>query len=333
MAPANAPAVDLRSDTVTRPTPGMREAMARAEVGDDVFGEDPTVNRLQATAAALLDKEAALFVSSGTQANLLAVLSHCQRGEEYIAGDHAHAYWYEAGGAAVLGSVQPQPVPMAADGTVPLDRVRAVVKPDDFHVARTRLLCIENTCNGKPLPRDYLIDAGTLCRELGLALHMDGARLFNAAIAQNIDAKALAEPCDSVSVCLSKGLGAPVGSLLLGSVEFIARARLRKMLGGGMRQAGIPAAAGLYALEKHIARLVVDHVRAERIAAVLSERFPGKIRQHTNMIFLGLPDGQLKPFLAHMNTHGILVSRPRWVVHLDVDDAAEARTIDAIRAY
>jgi threonine aldolase len=236
--------IDLRSDTVTRPTPAMREAIARAEVGDDVYGEDPTVNALQQRLADELGFEAGLFVPSGTQSNLLALMSHCQRGDEYIVGMDAHTYKYEGGGAAVLGSIQPQPLPQAPDGTLPLDAVERAIKPDDAHFARTRLLSLENTWHGRALPLQYLAEARALCAAHGLALHLDGARLYNAAISQGIPAHAIARHFDSVSVCLSKGLGAPVGSVLLGAHGLIDQARrLRKMVGGGMRQAGLLAAA------------------------------------------------------------------------------------------
>ena len=326
--------IDLRSDTVTRPTAAMRAAMAAADVGDDVFGEDPTVNRLEAVIAEMLGKEAALFAASGTQANLLALMSHCERGDEYIAGHRAHAYMFEGGGGAVLGSIQPQPVTTTADGRLPLDAVMAAIKADDFHFARTRLVCVENTFNGHPLPRSYLQEIGQLCRARGLALHKDGARLFNAAVATGLPAATLVEACDSVSVCLSKGLGAPVGSLLVGSRDLIHKARrLRKMLGGGMRQAGMLAAAGLHALQHHVDRLAEDHRRAATLAAALSRRFQGRVEQHTNMIFLQLPDAELHPFLVHMNSRGVKVHRPRWVLHLDVDDDDLAWLMQAVEDY
>jgi threonine aldolase len=313
--------VDLRSDTVTRPSPAMRAAMAAAEVGDDVFGEDPTVNRLQSVMAERLGKEAALFVSSGTQSNLLALMSHCERGDEYIAGQNAHAYRFEGGGGAVLGSIQPQPVPMTREGLLPLDDIRAAIKMDDFHFAKTRLVCIENTYNGHPLPLDYIRAVGALCQKSNLGLHKDGARLFNAVVATAVEAAELVAPCDSISVCLSKGLAAPVGSLLVGSKELIDRARrIRKMLGGGMRQAGVLAAAGLHALEHHVDRLREDHERASIVAAALSRRFQGRVEQNTNMIFLLLPEEELRPFLRHMNNNGITIHRPRWVMHRDIND-------------
>lgn len=308
--------------------------MAAAEVGDDVFGEDPTVNRLQAVLAERLGKEAGLFVASGTQSNLLALMSHCERGDEFIAGQRAHAYMYEGGGAAVLGGIQPQPITVAEDGTLPLHQIDAVIKPDDFHFARTRLVCIENTYSGRVLPMGYVESLGHFCAQQNLKLHMDGARFFNACIASGQSAVELAAPCDSISICLSKGLGAPVGSVLVGSAELITKARrLRKMLGGGMRQAGILAAAGLYALEHHVDRLVQDHCRAEVLSDALSRIFPGRVEQHTNMIHLDLPDSELKPLLAHMNTHGVKIHRPRWVLHLDIGDEDLEHLIRTVGRY
>lgn len=251
--------VDLRSDTVTQPTAAMREAMQAAPVGDDVYGEDPTVNALQERLAAMLGFEAGLFVPTGTQSNLLALLSHCERGDEYLVGMDAHTYKFEGGGAAVLGSIQPQPIVQAEDGSLPLDRVAAAIKPVDPHFARTRLLALENTWHGRTLPLDYLRAAGDLARERGLGYHLDGARLFNAAVACGVPAREIARHFDTVSVCLSKGLGAPVGSVLVGSRALIDKARRwRKVCGGGWRQAGMLAAAGLYALDHHIDRLADD---------------------------------------------------------------------------
>jgi len=332
--------IDLRSDTVTRPSPAMREAMLHAEVGDDVYGEDPSVNALQERLAGDLGFEAGLFVPSGTQSNLLALMSHCQRGDEYIVGMDAHTYKYEGGGAAVLGSIQPQPLPQAADGTLPLDAVERAIKPDDPHFARTRLLCLENTWHGRPLPLDYLAAARALCDRRGLALHLDGARLFNAAVAQNVPARAIAQYFDSVSVCLSKGLGAPVGSVLLGERDLIEKARrLRKMAGGGMRQAGILAAAGSYALDHNIARLADDHTRAARLAGGLRE-LPGLevAGQHTNMVFIEVPASRLQALKAHMDAARVRLSigyTPgiRMVLHLDVDDDGVRRAVDAFRSF
>lgn len=331
---------DLRSDTVTLPSPAMREAMAQAEVGDDVYGEDPTVNALQQRLAGDLGFEAGLFVPSGTQSNLLALMSHCQRGDEYIVGMDAHTYKYEGGGAAVLGSIQPQPLPQAADGTLPLDAVERAIKPDDAHYARTRLLCLENTWHGRALPQDYLAAARALCDRRGLALHLDGARLYNAAVSQNVSVQTIAQHFDSVSVCLSKGLGAPVGSVLLGTQALIDKARrLRKMAGGGMRQAGILAAAGLYALDHNVARLADDHARAARLAEALRE-IPGidVTAQHTNMVFIDVPAARLQALKAHMDTARVRLSigytpNIRMVLHKDVDDAGMQRAVDALRAF
>jgi threonine aldolase len=268
--------IDLRSDTVTRPNEAMRQAMYQAEVGDDVYGDDPTVNALQALICELTGKEAALFLPTGTQANLVALLTHCQRGDEYIVGQKAHNYMYEAGGAAVLGSIQPQPLDMADDGSLPLDKVAAAIKIDDIHFARTRLLSLENTHSGKVLPLEYLKKAFEFTREKGLALHIDGARIMNAAVALDVPLSEITRYCDTLTLCLSKGLGAPVGSLLVGSKEYIHRAnRWRKMTGGGMRQSGILAAAGIYALENNVQRLKEDHDNASSSScAALGWRSP-----------------------------------------------------------
>jgi threonine aldolase len=331
------PEVDLRSDTVTRPTAAMRAAMHAAAVGDDVFGEDPGVNALEARIAAELDMAAALFVPSGTMSNLLALLTHCQRGDEYIAGGEAHTYKFEAGGGAVLGGIQPQPVPFAADGSLPLDAVAAVIKPDDFHFARTRLVCLENTQNGLPLSLAYLDAWSAFCVERGLARHLDGARLFNAAVALDVPAREIARWFDTVSVCFSKGLGAPVGSALCGPAPFIERARRwRKMVGGGMRQAGSLAAAASHALDHHVARLADDHRRAQQLADAL-QAIPacaGKVRCATNMVYLDLDAATLAAIAGHHRARGIRVAeRARLVLHLDVDDAGLARVIDAYRAF
>ena len=322
--------VDLRSDTVTAPCAAMRRAMAAAEVGDDVYGEDPTVNRLEHACAERLGFEAGLFVASGTQSNLAALLTHCGRGDEYIAGQMAHTYRFEGGGAAVFGGIQPQPVPFEDDGTLDLDMVAAVIKPDDFHFARTRLLCLENTQAGKVLPLPYLARAEALAEDKGLALHLDGARLFNAAIAQDVPAAEIAAHFDTVSVCLSKGLGAPVGSVLCGSAPFIDEARRwRKVLGGGMRQAGVLAAAGLHALEHNVERLTEDHQRAAALADALASHGLN-VTCHTNMVFVeGIPTPHM---VQVMGAAGVLVSGSRWVVHLDIDDADIERTASAAAA-
>ncbi|AMO81928.1 low-specificity L-threonine aldolase [Obesumbacterium proteus] len=316
--------IDLRSDTVTRPSDAMRLAMSRAEVGDDVYGDDPSVNLLEQEAAELSGKEAALFLPTGTQANLVALLTHCQRGEEYIVGQKAHNYLFEAGGAAVLGSIQPQPIDAAADGTLPLDVVASVIKPDDVHFARTKLLCIENTHNGKVLPLDYLQQAWVFTREKGLALHVDGARIMNAAVALNVPLSTLTQYCDTLTICLSKGLGAPIGSLLCGSAEYIKQARRwRKMVGGGMRQAGILAEAARYALLNNVERLREDHDNAQWLANALSAigvevMAPGA---QTNMLFLKVPAHEAAQLGGWMKERGVLMSAgpvTRIVTHLDV---------------
>ncbi len=344
------PLVDLRSDTVTRPTAAMRAAMAQAEVGDDVFGDDPSVNALQADLAQRLGFEAALFMPTGTQSNLCAVLAHCQRGDEYIAGQLAHTYRWEGGGAAVLGSVQPQPIAHASDGTLPLAEIEAAIKPDDAHFARTRLLCLENTIGGKLLPQSYIDDALAVARKRGLAAHLDGARLFNAAVAQAAqvatrdpwhEARRIASGFDTVSVCLSKGLGAPVGSVLCGSAEVIRRAhRIRKMAGGGMRQAGVLAAACQHALAHHVHRLADDHALAQRLAAGLQD-LPGVQLDpvHTNIVFVDLvgPAAAKAPTLLDaLKAQGVLATglyRLRFVTHLDVNAAGIDRAVAAIRHH
>jgi len=317
------PTIDLRSDTVTRPTPAMREAMITARLGDDVFGDDPTVNALQSRVAQMLGFEAALFMPSGTQSNLVALMSHCQRGEEYLVGQYAHTYRWEAGGAAVLGSIQPQPLPNQPDGTLALQDIEAAIKPDDAHYARTRLLCLENTWGGKVLPLTYLEQARALAQRHGLSLHLDGARLFNAAIASRVPARSIAQYFDSVSVCFSKGLGAPIGSALCGSQELIARAhRWRKMAGGGMRQAGLLAAAALYAIEHHVERLAEDHEHAKRLAQGL-EGLPGVTVEtpQTNIVFIDVTQQQAQGLIERLEQHGVRCTglyRLRLVTHLDV---------------
>ena len=330
--------VDLRSDTVTQPTAAMRAAMLEAPLGDDVFGDDPTVNALQDRIAAMLDKEAALFVPSGTQSNLVAIMSHCQRGDEYIVGQMAHTYRWEGGGAAVLGSVQPQPLEHQSDGTLALEAIAAAVKPDDAHFARTRLLCLENTLGGKALPLEYIAQATGVARERGLATHLDGARLFNAAIKLDVSAHDIAEHFDSVSVCFSKGLGAPVGSALVGSGEFIRRAhRWRKMLGGGMRQAGVLAAAARYALDHHVQRLADDHALAQRLADGL-QGLPGLSVEppETNIVFADVQGERANGLIAHLKSRGVLATglyRLRFVTHLDVDTNDIDKAIAAVREH
>lgn len=314
--------IDLRSDTVTRPGRAMRRYMMAAPVGDDVYGDDPTVNELQRYAAELSGKDAALFLPTGTQANLVALLSHCERGDEYIVGQGAHNYLYEAGGAAVLGSIQPQPIDAAPDGTLPLDKVAAKIKADDIHFARTRLLSLENTHNGKVLPREYLQQAWEFAREKGLALHVDGARIFNAVVEYDCALKDITQYCDSFTICLSKGLGAPVGSLLVGSHEYIQRAvRWRKMTGGGMRQAGLLAAAGLYALKNNVQRLKEDHENAAWLAAQLRDIGADVSRQETNMLFVRVGDKDAAALGEFMQARGVLLNASpvtRLVTHLDV---------------
>lgn len=332
--------IDLRSDTVTLPTAAMREAMLGAAVGDDVYGEDPTVNALQQRLADDLGFEAGLFVPSGTQSNLIGLMAHCQRGDEYLVGMEAHTFKYEGGGAAVLGSIQPQPIVQAADGTLPLDAVERAIKPIDPHFARTRLLCLENTWHGCVLPMEYLTQARALCDRRGLGLHLDGARLFNAAVALGVPAREITRHFDSVSVCLSKGLGAPVGSVLLGTQALIDSARRwRKVVGGGMRQAGILAAAGLHALDHHVARLADDHTRAERLSEAL-RGLPGLdvVTQQTNMVFVEVPVARHDELRTQMEAAGIRLSigytpAIRLVTHMDIDDAGLQRAIDALRAF
>lgn len=330
--------VDLRSDTVTKPTAAMREAMARAEVGDDVFGDDPTVNALQERIAAMLGKEAALFVPSGTQSNLIAIMSHCGRGDEYIVGQMAHTYRWEAGGAAVLGSVQPQPLEHQADGTLALNDIAAAIKPDDAHFARSRLLCLENTLGGKALSLAYMAEATALVRQRGLATHLDGARLFNAATALGVPAREIAQHFDTVSVCFSKGLGAPVGSALCGSKALIKSAhRWRKMLGGGMRQAGVLAAAALHALDHHVRRLADDHTLAKRLAAGLSALPHIQVEApQTNIVFADVQGERAAGLMEHLKSRGVLATglyRLRFVTHLDVDAEGVDRAIAAVREH
>jgi threonine aldolase len=339
--------IDLRSDTVTQPTPAMRQAMAEAEVGDDVYGEDPTVNRLQEMAANLTGHEAGLFVSSGTQGNLIAILAHCQRGDEVILGKSAHTFLYEAGGISALGGVHSAQIPNQPDGTLALQDITAAIRPDDAHHPITRLVALENThnrCGGTVLDAAYTQAVADLAHSRGLALHIDGARLFNAAIALGVPARELSAPADSVTFCLSKALCAPVGSVLTGSRDFIQRAhRLRKVLGGGMRQAGILAAAGIIALERMVKRLAEDHARAKTLAAGLRQ-LPGIALDpgspHTNMIFLTLDERV--PFKAaevaeKLKTHGVLAGvtgsrRFRLVLHYWIDDAAVEQTLSAFRS-
>jgi threonine aldolase len=332
--------IDLRSDTVTRPTARMREAMACAEVGDDVYGDDPTVNRLQELAATRLGFEAALLAPSGTQANLIALMAHCERGDEYIVGQRAHTYRTEGGGAAVLGSIQPQPVENRADGTMDPAAVEAVVKPDDIHCPRTRLICLENTMGGKVLPLDNLAAMRGVADRHGLGMHLDGARVFNAAVRLDVPVTDVTRHFDSVAFCLSKGLGAPVGSLLCGSRELIGRARRwRKVTGGGMRQAGVLAAAGIVALEEHVDRLADDHANARRLAEGLAAMDGIHVdleEVQTNMVFARVEAGPPEALAEHLGRHGVL-ARPnhpmRLVTHLGVSAADVDRALGAFRAF
>jgi threonine aldolase len=333
--------IDLRSDTVTKPTASMRAAMAAAELGDDVFGDDPTVNALQAKIASMLGKEAALFVPTGTQSNLCGLMAHCQRGDEYIVGQMAHTYRWEGGGAAVLGSIQPQPLPQQADGSIALADIEANIKPDDAHFAKTKLLALENTWGGNVLPIGYIEAATALARRKGLAAHLDGARLFNAAVAMGGDARAnartIASHFDSVSVCFSKGLGAPAGSALVGPRELIARAhRVRKMLGGGMRQAGVLAAAAAHALDHHVDRLADDHANARLLAEGLAG-IPGVAVQapQTNILFIDLAPEKAAGAVDRIKSAGVLCTglyRLRLVTHLDVSRPDIEAAIPRIRA-
>lgn len=330
--------IDLRSDTVTRPTPAMREAMMAAAVGDDVFGDDPTVNALQDKLAAMVGMEAGLFMPSGTQSNLCALMSHCARGEEYIVGQNAHTYKYEGGGAAVLGSIQPQPIENAADGTIPLDKMRAAIKPDDAHYAITRLVALENTIGGAVIPQAYVASVRTLVDQHGLSLHLDGARAFNAAVKAGTGIREICAPFDSVSICLSKGLGTPAGSVLCGTKTLIARAhRWRKMLGGGMRQAGILAAAGIHALDHHVTRLAEDHANAARLAEGLSAIQTLKVtKPDTNIVFVEVSPEDVKPLAAHLAKAGVTAivgPRTRLVTHLDVSRADVETVIAAFTSF
>jgi threonine aldolase len=327
--------IDLRSDTVTRPTSAMREAMHRAETGDDVYGEDPTVNELEHHAAEITGKEAAIFAPSGTQSNLLALLSHCQRGHEYLVGRTGHTYLYEGGGAAVLGGIQPCPIPYAADGSLPLEEIEQNIKPDDPHFAMTRLVCLENTQAGKVLPLSYLREYSDLVTRKGLKRHLDGARLFNAAIALKVPASEICQFFDTVSLCLSKGLGCPVGSILVGDEATIQTARRwRKMLGGGMRQAGVIAAAGLHALQHHVDRLAHDHDKARRVARELETlpAFQLQEQPQTNMVMLS-PEMDIPALQEHLAQENIQIAGTRWVFHLDIEDQDVDHLLAACRRF
>ena len=329
--------IDLRSDTVTQPPPAMRRAMAEARVGDDVFGDDPTVNRLQEACAERFRMDAGLFFPSGTQSNLAALMAHCARGEECIVGQEAHTYRYEAGGMAVLGSIQPQPLANLPDGSLDLAMVEGAIKPDDSHFAMTKLLALENTIGGRVLGRPYLAEAVSLARRRKLSIHLDGARIFNAAVKLGMPVDRLCEGFDSVSVCLSKGLGTPAGTVLVGRRDLIDRARrVRKMLGGTLRQVGILAAAGLYALEHNVDRLAQDHANAERLARGLADMGLPVDPVQTNMVFLQVPTAEAIALKAHLDQAGVQTlggAKMRLVTHLDVDAAGIDRTIAAFRAF
>jgi threonine aldolase len=337
--------VDLRSDTVTQPTAAMREAMMAAELGDDVFGDDPAVNALQDRIAAITGKESALFMPSGTQSNLCGILAHCQRGDEYIVGQNAHTYRFEGGGAAVFGSVQPQPLTQDAQGLMALAEVASAIKPDDPHFARTRLLCLENTWNGHVMPDDYLRQASALARDHGLAVHLDGARVFNAAVASAAPGQTalarvreIADLFDSLSVCFSKGLGAPVGSALCGSRALIDRARrIRKMAGGGLRQAGLLAAAAHHALEHHVDRLAQDHALASKLAEGLQGIEGVQVRSaQTNIVFVEVANGQGPALLDFLKQQGVLATGLiglRFVTHLNVDEAGIEHAVMCVRRF
>ncbi|KKC34046.1 low-specificity L-threonine aldolase [Devosia psychrophila] len=329
---------DFRSDTVTRPSAGMRQAMAEAEVGDDVFGDDPTVNRLEQRMAALLGKDAAIFVPSGTQSNLLALMSHCGRGDEFIAGQQAHLYSHEAGGAAVLGSIQPQPIAHQADGTMDLAEIEAAIKPDDNHYARTTVIALENTFGGKVLPVSYMAQVADIAKRHELGFHLDGARAFNACVALGLDIKSFTAPFDSVSICLSKGLGAPIGSVLIGRQDLIDKARRhRKMLGGGMRQSGILAAAGLYALDHNVDRLADDHRRAKTLAEGLAAYPALKVTMpDTNIVFVDVEAELGQRFTSFLEKRGVGMigyGKQRWVTHLDVDDDTVTGALAEVAAF
>jgi threonine aldolase len=328
--------IDLRSDTVTKPTPAMWEAMRAAPLGDDVFGDDPTVNALQERIAAELGFEAALFMPTGTQSNLCGLMSHCERGDEYIVGQMAHTYRWEGGGAAVLGSIQPQPIPNQADGTLSLAEIEAAIKPDDPHFAKTRLLALENTWGGMVLPLPYIEAATALAQRRGLATHLDGARLYNAAVALGVPAREIARHFDSVSVCFSKGLGTPAGSALCGSKGLIARARRwRKMAGGAMRQSGVLAAAALHALDHHVARLADDHANARRLADGLQGlRGVSVTAPQTNIVFVDLAADKPADIVARLAARGVLATglyRLRLVTHLDVSREDIERALPVLR--
>jgi threonine aldolase len=333
--------IDLRSDTVTRPSTAMKEAMMAAKVGDDVYGEDPTVNELEALAARMLGTQDSIFCTSGTQTNLLALMTHCERGDEYIVGQHAHTYKYEGGGAAVLASIQPQPLDFEEDGTLSLEKVSQFIKPDDIHFANTKLLCLENTHAGKVLPLDYLEKSKIFADDNNLNFHLDGARVFNASVKLKVDVKEITKYFDTISCCLSKGLGAPVGSVLCGSKEQIKKARRwRKVLGGGMRQAGFLAGAGIYALVNNVERLEQDHDNALALAKGLNEINSNNIHINmktvqTNMVFADI-DADMSNLYTFLKQKGIIIdtgSHLRLVTHLDISKQDIDYTIQAFKDF
>jgi threonine aldolase len=315
----------------------MRAAMAAAEVGDDVFGDDPTVNRLQAVAAERFGFESALFFPTGTQSNLAALMAHCGRGDEFLVGQEAHTYKYEQGGAAVLGSIQPQPLEHEPHGGIAVERIAAAIKSDDYHFARTRLLALENTIGGRVLPMDYQREATEFAHSRGLATHLDGARIFNVIVKLSVDERAAVAGFDSVSVCLSKGLGAPAGSILMGSRSLIADARRwRKALGGGMRQAGVLAAAGLYALANNVQRLAEDHANAEYLAAGLRDAGLKVTAPQTNVVYIEVPAAHIQGLKAHLRSRGIdatIAPRTRLMTHMDLPRAKIGAAVQAFRDY
>jgi threonine aldolase len=327
---------DFRSDTVTRPSSGMRAAMAEAEVGDDVFGDDPTVNRLEQRLAGMLGKDAAVFVPSGTMSNLLALMSHCGRGDEFIAGQNAHCYKYEAGGAAVLGSIQPQPIAHQPDGTMALGEIEAAIKKGDSHFATTRVIALENTYGGRVLPLGYMEKVAEVARRHGLGLHLDGARAFNATTRLGVDIRTFTAPFDTVSICLSKGLGTPVGSVLIGRSDLIETARRnRKMLGGGLRQAGVLAAAGLYALDHNVGRLEEDHRRARTLAEGLAQHGALRVTMpDTNIVWVEMDKDVGERLGPQLAAAGIGVTgrygQQRWVTHLDIGDDSVAAALEVV---
>lgn len=338
--------IDLRSDTVSHPTPAMREAMANAVVGDDIYGEDPTVNQLEHDAAAMLGKEAGLFITSGTQGNLVALMAHCRRGDEAIVGDKAHTFVYEQAGMAQLGGIMAHTIPVQEDGTLRLEDIQGAIRPDNYHFPRTRLVSIENTqgtIGGVPVSKEYTDSVGEFAKQHDLKFHIDGARFFNASTAYGVTPAELAQGADSITFCLSKGLCAPVGSMLVGDADFIKEARrVRKVLGGGMRQAGVVAAAGLIALHEMSQRLQEDHDNAAFLAEGLSEVNGLRIMsQHTNFVFTWLEeDAKLTPqaFMAAMEEHNILV-RPypgyerkfRFVLHYWITRERVEMVINAVK--